>query len=153
MALKVYLNKDNTATFNCPECDRSKIADVSEYIGAAVAIKVNCKCKCGHEYSVSLERRRNFRKVTDLPGRYITKDNDRGVMTVKDVSYVGIGFKMNTPPTFSIGDKVMVEFKLDDPQRSLIKREVNIISMRGSIVGAKFCTVDHYDGLGPYVMP
>jgi hypothetical protein len=153
MALKVYLNKDDTATFNCPECDRSRIADVSKYIRAATAIKINCKCKCGHEYSVSLERRRNFRKVTDLPGRYITEDNDRGFITVTDVSYVGIGFKMNTPPQFSTGEKIMVEFKLDDQRRSLIKREVNIVSMRGLQVGAKFCTVDHYDGLGSYVMP
>jgi hypothetical protein len=153
MTLKVYLNKDDTATFNCPECNRSRIADVSEYIGAATAIKVNCKCKCGHEYSVSLERRRNFRRVTDLPGRYITEDHYRGVMTVTDVSYVGLGFKMNAPPKFSTGDKIMVEFKLDDKQRSLIKREVNIISMRGLQIGVQFCTVDHYDGLGSYVMP
>ncbi len=153
MTLKVYLNKDDTATFNCPECDRSRIADVSGYIGAAVAIKVNCKCKCGHEYTVSLERRRNFRRETNLPGRYITENNDREVMTVTDVSYVGIGFKMNTPPKFSTGDKIMVEFKLDDPQRSLIKREINIISIRGLEIGAKFCAVDHYDGLGSYVMP
>ncbi len=153
MAGKVFINEKNMATFICPECQKAKTTNVAKYKHIETAIKVNCKCPCGHKYKVLLERRKFNRKELNLPGKYIClKNDDRGLMTVADISRTGLGLRLNVERKFDKGEKLLLEFNLDDRERSFIKREVYVRSVNGLAVGCEFCRHDHqHDALGPYL--
>ncbi|MBF0101286.1 MAG: PilZ domain-containing protein [Desulfobacterales bacterium] len=150
---KVFVNTENNATFMCPECGTSKVVNVAQYMKVESSVRVKCKCKCGHTYPVIIERRKFFRKQTNLLG-LLFYDNDykRGLMTVEDVSRSGIKIRINSPIDLKLGDKMEVEFNLDDRDRSLIRREVVVRSIRGQNIGLEFLSMDHYDKLGTYLM-
>ncbi len=155
MALKkVFITASNMATFVCPKCQHSRTKNVSQYKDIQTAVKVKCKCPCGNIYHVLLERRKDLRKTLNLPGTYhgITDESLRGTMVVKDLSRSGMNLQLNVKKAFEVSDKLQVEFNLDDNQRSLIRKEVVIRSVRGFNIGVEFTTTDHYDALGPYLL-
>lgn len=152
MPERVYINSENKATFLCPVCSKSRVVDVAKYLKTQAAVKVTCKCKCGHSYSVILERRKDFRKTTNLPGRFFTSKGKQGLMTVTDISRSGLGFKMNIYQDIKVGEKLKVEFNLDDQPRSLINREVVVKTIRDNHIGTEFTSLEHYDRLGPYLI-
>ena len=73
-------------------------------------------------------------------------------MTVTDISRTGLRIKLNFSQDFAPGDKLKLEFTLDDRQRSLIKKEVVVRSVKGLSVGVEFFHAEHYDQLGPYLL-
>jgi hypothetical protein len=111
-----------------------------------------------------LERRKFYRKGTDLPGAYTYKkinfpgtytresDDDRGLMTVTDISRSGLKIRVNVIRDFSPGDRLNVEFNLDDRGRSLIKKAVIVRNILGKSVGVEFDTMGHFDKLGAYLL-
>ena len=126
------------ATFVCPKCSTSKTVNVSKYANLDKLVKVNVKCPCGHAYTSILEKRKQYRKESNLPGSYIHsaegKADDRGLMTVKDVSATGLKLKLNVTQNFAIGDRMQVEFHLVSthfprptiPQSSLEEHQVEL---------------------------
>ncbi|MBF0119992.1 MAG: PilZ domain-containing protein [Desulfobacterales bacterium] len=150
--IKAFINIENKATFVCPQCNKTKVADVSKYKDIDQPIWVNCKCPCGHTYKVLLERRRHFRKEVNLKGRYIWGDKGGGSLLVKDLSRSGIKFMVNFPPKFSSGDLITVEFTLDNQASSIVRKDVIVKNINKLIVGAEFTTQDHYDFLGGYFL-
>ena len=70
MVEKVYVTSKHMATFICPECQKSKTVDVSEYAITDKIVRVNVKCPCGHAYTSILEKRKKYRKTTNLPGAF-----------------------------------------------------------------------------------
>lgn len=139
---KVFINSENMATFVCPECQKTIIKDVAKYKDINRAVRVKCRCSCGHHYSVLLERRRFYRKEANLPGVVIFgPKNARGPMIVKDLSRSGLKFELRLRENLKVGDKLFVEFKLDNKQNSVIKKEVVIKSVAGFKVGAEFCSM------------
>ena len=48
----VYSNEDQRATLRCPQCGRTKVADVAKYQDAPRPPKV--KCPCGHRFRVPI---------------------------------------------------------------------------------------------------
>ena len=124
-------------------------ATTSKYAALDKMITVNVKCPCGHTYKAILEKRKQYRKETDLPGTYIHfidgQPRDRGLMTVKDISTSGMKLKLNVKQNFAIGDQLDVEFHLNDTHRTLIKKTVIIRNQREQFIGtelAPFETVD-----------
>lgn len=153
MAGKIFINKENKATFICPECNVSRTADVSMYLDLKTEIKIKCKCKCGHFFKIILERRKYFRKQLKLSGVFIYgKEKLKDVMTVTDLSRSGIKFKVNSSHEIKLGNRLLLEFRLDDKLRSLIRKEVVVRNIDKNIIGAEFCSIEHYDKLGPYLM-
>lgn len=160
MIQKVFVTANNTAVFECPKCNKTKMVNVSKYkmIEKAVRIKVNCPC--GNSYPVFLERRKHYRKSANFPGKFVLyqADNkiDTGMMRVIDVSRSGLKLKMNVKREFSIGDRLMVEFTLDDQKRSTVKKEVVVRKVADDIVGVEFVSVSASDpsdsALGFYLM-
>lgn len=155
MAQKVFITNNNLATFICPQCEKTRTVDVSKYKNLAQAAKVKVKCSCGHAYSVELDKRKHYRRETSLTGVYIhivsslgtdfSEEVGKGIMTVQDLSRSGLRFKLNVAPTFAVGDKLLLEFRLDDKKRSLIKKEVSIRSIKGLIIGTEFTHLDPSD--------
>ncbi len=150
---KVYMDKNEVATFKCPVCEKTKKVNVTQYKNINTAVTVKCKCPCGNLYKVLLERRKHFRKNLNLMGNYSTADeSDKGRMIVTDLSRAGLKIKLNVERNFNIGDILIIVFTLDDPSNSQIKREVVVRSVTGPNVGVEFCSQDHYDALGPYLL-
>jgi len=68
---KVYITSKQMATFVCPKCHNSKTVNVSQYVGIDKIVKVNVKCPCGNAYTSILEKRKKYRKETNLHGSYV----------------------------------------------------------------------------------
>jgi hypothetical protein len=156
MTEKVYLTSKQMATFSCPKCARSKTVDVSQYAALDKMVTVNVKCPCGHAYKAILEKRKQYRKETNLPGTYIHfidgQPRDRGLMTVKDLSTTGVKLQLNVKQNFAIGDQLQVEFHLNDVHRTLIKKTVIIRNQREQFIGAEFAPFESVDkALGFYL--
>jgi hypothetical protein len=161
MTIKAYINADQTATFICPQCQKPQIMDVSKYVPRAAQTKLKVKCGCGHQYIAYLEKRKKFRKQTNLDGIYKytfkTPDNKLsegiGKMTVTNISFTGLRIKLHSPPRFAVGDKLTLEFKLNDMNQSLIRKEVLVQNINGLAVGLTFIFNQSYDPtLGFYLL-
>lgn len=158
MTEKVFIYKDNKAIIICPNCEKSKTVDVSEELGSKYLVRLKHKCSCGYLYIVLLERRKRHRKITNLQGTYSLlvseKQAANGLMTIQDITRAGLCFKLDdsAKQRFNIGDKLLLEFHLDDKSRSLIKKEGVVRNIRGSYIGVEFSSVDLYDrALGLYM--
>jgi len=158
MAVKIYVNDDNMATFVCPKCQKTVIKDLTKYIQRKSTPRVKARCGCGHSYEVFLEKRKKFRKHTDLLGSYKrTPDNSTpqghtGSMAVRDISFSGIRIKLQMMPRFKVGDTLYVEFRLDDAKRSVIKKKVIVKNLKGLSAGLAYASPQNHDSvLGFYL--
>ncbi len=150
---KIFIGSNDMATFSCPQCSKTKTANVSRYKNIEKAVRVKCKCPCGHSYTVLLERRKHIRKNLELAGAYISeKGGERGSMVVIDLSRSGVRIKLNMTANIEIGDKLMLEFNLDDQQQSLISKEIIVRSINDLLIGAEFLSKEHFDKLGSYLL-
>jgi hypothetical protein len=157
MIEKVFITSNNTATFVCPQCGNVTTANVAKYASIDKKVTVKCACSCGHRFSVSLEKRRQYRKAADLPGMYYYRmpngDEDKGIMRVVDISSTGIKLKLNVERDFTIGELLRVEFHLDDKRRTYIEKRVIIRNVYKNLVGTSFAANEGDDpNLGFYLM-
>jgi len=73
-------------------------------------------------------------------------------MTVKDISYSGLRIKLQVMPRFKVGDTLIVKFRLDDANRSQIKKKVVVKNMKGLSAGLAFSSPQNHDSvLGFYL--
>jgi transcription elongation factor Elf1 len=154
----VFVSSKNTATFRCPSCGKTKTADVSQYALTDKKIVVKAVCACGQQFSCRLEKRKQYRKGADIPGKFTVIDNnqprDSGLVKVIDISTTGLKLKMAVPRTFPIGTQLIVEFRLDDRKRTLLQKRVIVRNTSGFYVGASFHPNEPDDpALGFYLMP
>lgn len=143
---KAFISSTNQITFSCPQCKNTRTVDVTKYRALDKAVKIKVHCPCGHDYPVLLERRKQFRKAVSLPGTFTRIYNQRragkGTMVVKDVSRTGLSIQVNDTTHMKNGDILEVVFKLDDPKRSAIQKEVVIRKIVGYDIGTEFVSID-----------
>ena len=156
MTEKVYISSTKMATFVCPKCHKSKTVNVSEYADLDKKVKVSVRCPCGHAYISLLEKRKRYRKETNLPGSYSRlfngKQMDGGLMIVRDLSTIGMKLQIDADNNLDVGDVIQVEFYTDDAQRAFIKKKVIIRSINGPIIGTEFASTEGIDrALGFYL--
>ena len=156
MTEKVYISSTKMATFVCPKCHKSKTVNVSKYADLDKKVKVSVRCPCGHAYTSLLEKRKRYRKETNLPGSYSRfingKQMDGGLMIVKDLSTIGMKLKIDVDNDCNVGDIIQVEFHTDDAKRAFIKKKVIIRSINGPIIGTEFASTEGIDrALGFYL--
>ena len=146
---------NNMATFMCPECVKAKTIDVSKYKDSGIPVQVKCKCPCGHSFSVYLEKRKHPRKEVTLPGIYAYfmsgKEVFREQILVLNLSLSGMRFKLYEDRDVAVGDKYLVTFNLNDPNRSLIKKEVVVRNVNDLQIGAEFCSEDQFNEIEAYL--
>ncbi|MBU1172129.1 MAG: PilZ domain-containing protein [Proteobacteria bacterium] len=153
MRERIFINSENIATFICPTCNKTRNADVSKIIGAKTAINIKCKCKCGQHFETTLERRRFYRKGIQFKGTcYLGKDNLKLSVIITDISRSGMKIQLNAPHDFNPGDELLIEFQIDDSEKSLISKKIIIRTISGKKLGAEFKSPEHYDKLGSYLM-
>lgn len=156
MTEKVYITSKQMATFVCPQCQKSKTVNVSQYTNHDKIVRVNVKCPCGYAYSAILEKRKKYRKETYLSGTYEHfvggKKVDGGLMTVKDISTTGMKLKMSIHHRCAVGDLIRVEFQLDDIHNTLITKKVIVRNIKGPEIGTEFAPTEAVDkALGFYL--
>ncbi|MFC1887041.1 hypothetical protein ACFLZM_08305 [Thermodesulfobacteriota bacterium] len=177
---RVFLTDEDTANFSCPKCNAYRELNVSKYKKIEKSVRLKYKCQCGHSYSVILERRQGgLRKDTELFGEYTYIRSGQAVfkrsLIVKDVSKSGIRFQMYQPNvnviqhglssgtdvsvdqetskdiTLQVGDQVLIEFRLNDTKKSMIKENGVVRWISGSLVGAQFTDKNPDPALGFYM--
>jgi hypothetical protein len=156
MTEKIYISNTKITTFVCPKCHKSKTVNVSKYVDLDKKVNVNVRCPCGHSFSSILEKRKRYRRETNLPGSYIRlvdgKKIDGGLMIVRDLSIIGMKLEIDANSNCSIGDVIQVEFHTDDAKRALIKKKVIIRSISGPNIGTEFAPTEGIDkALGFYL--
>ena len=156
MTEKVYMSSTKMATFVCPKCQKSKTVNVSKYADLDKKVKVSVKCPCGYAYISILEKRKRYRKETNLAGSYARYINGKliggGLMVVKDLSTLGMKLQIAADNDCVVGDVIQVEFHTDDAQRAFIKKKVIIRSINGPIIGTEFAPTEGIDkALGFYL--
>jgi hypothetical protein len=152
---RVFINDRGEATFICKACNKGVIRDLSDFILTRSAVRLKCKCSCGNVYRVLVERRRHFRKPVNLIGVLFYAAGKggqvKGLIKIRDISQSGIQFSINSMPEFKVGDKLTIEFTLDDEEHSKIREEGTVRRIQSNIVALKFNTTDHYGKLGRYL--
>jgi hypothetical protein len=92
----------------------------------------------------------------------VSGGEEQGEMVVKNISLFGIGFTTHKPHGLEVGDKVTVEFTLDDSLRSKISTDVIVqCADDDNYVGCEFEQQADSEGgvpcpdkaIGFYVMP
>ena len=152
---RVFINDQGEGTFICPSCNKGVIKDLSEFSETPSAVRLKCKCSCGNVYRVLVERRRHFRKPVNLAGIFIFQDSQshpvKGLIKVLDISQSGVRFSVNNIPDFKVGDKLIIEFTLDDEEHSQIREVGTVRRIHTNIIGFTFKNTDHYGKLGQYL--
>jgi len=155
MAEKILVNVENIAVFECPRCAATRTVDMSDKNHLGDTIKTRCTCKkCDNVFIVDvvMERRKYYRKETNLAGEFSSHDKSlKGLMKVHNVSLSGIRFKVNEPKELKEGQRLSVIFTLDDSHRSEIKKEVMVKKADGLFINAEFVAIDQYDRLASYL--
>ena len=145
MTQKVYITHNNLVTFSCPKCKQPRVVDLADHPELEQTDKANVKCPCGHKYSVSIERRKQYRVATNFAGEFRqivdNREIDRGLMTVIDMSRTGLKIRLNVKRDLKVGDRLSLEFRLDDAQRTLIQKEVVIKKIFGLELGVEFTSI------------
>jgi hypothetical protein len=154
----VFISSKNTATFRCPQCGQTKTADVSQHAASDKKITVTCTCVCGHTFRCRLEKRRQYRKGTNLSGKFTLLGErgakDTGLTKIVDISTTGLKLKMSVPRDFPTGTELRVEFNLDDRNRTPMEKRVIVRNVSGLHVGVSFHPSEEDDpALGFYLMP
>jgi hypothetical protein len=135
---KLYVDKNGMVTFICPKCGESRREAVEQYRDQTRSI--NFECKCTNVCEVRLEFRKSFRKETSLDGIYFrtSHPSDRRKMIVRDLSFWGCRFETMKACTLVPEEEIRVEFALDDPRSSTIKKKAVVFDVKGRHVGCKF---------------
>lgn len=153
MKERVFINSNNIASFICPVCKKVRNADISNIFGIKSAVNVKCQCKCGNKFEAILERRKYFRKNIEFKGKcYPGKENIQFAVIVSDISRSGLKLKLNASHDLKYGDELLIEFFLDDPEKTLISKKIVVRSIDKLNMGVEFKSPEHYDKLGSYLM-
>jgi len=153
--VKVYVRPDESAVITCPHCGRQKVVPVGAYKGSKSHIKIRCGCK--NVFTVDLEFRKKIRRKTQLHGKYknFSRKDWRGDIVVKNISLDGLEFSTIDMDKFAVGDDVEVSFKLDNEERTTVRKEVFVRDIRKNTIGCEFKTSSEYtqdSSFGYYVM-
>lgn len=152
MTIRTFINSNFMAVFTCPECGKSKQKDVSKLIKHKAQVKLKVKCDCRHSFSVILERRRSKRKNVRLKGR-MTVGSRKLAITVVDISKHGLKLLMQGNIPLKERDIIEVEFSLDDPNGSIVLRQVRVKEViPPNVIKCEFISYEHHGSLGKYFM-
>ena len=150
MVQRVHISNSKLVTFTCPNCEHPRVVDVTEHREIETVERVKLKCKnCGQPYRVEIERRAQYRKTVDLPGTYTQladgRPADKGYMKVIDLSRSGLKIRLNDNISLAVGERLIIEFHLDDANRSKIRKEVEVKKIFGQELGLAFTSVHASD--------
>lgn len=118
---KAFVDENDEALVVCPKCGKTKRVNVSPYKKQNNR-NLRAKCICQSQFPISLEFRRFHRRETSIEGHYmnLSDGNERGEMRVINLSLGGVGLIDLSLSRFEVGDRVNLNFTLDDVGNSEI---------------------------------
>jgi hypothetical protein len=139
MTVPAYLNARNIAKFNCPACNKAYTRNLSKAANIGHGTKLRCRCTCEHTFVINLERRRHYRKPTEITGGYLHERHQyRGMFTIKNISRSGAGIELHTAREVNEGESLLLKFNLDDEEKTYIAKEAVIRKKDGKYIGVEF---------------
>lgn len=135
----VHVRNDNTATLTCPACGFIKQFSAEPYLLRQHTIAVRCHCQ--ESFSVLLNFRRHYRKQTNLSGIYeIASDGGSGggIIQIANISRSGVGFTVSGLHRIKKGQQIRIEFQLNDKNKTVLKKQAVVKSVRQNAVGCEF---------------
>lgn len=149
----VHVRENDTATLICPACGAIKPIATDSFRHGRHTLSVRCRCQ--HEFTVLLDFRRNYRKQTSLPGTYeIVSEGGvgGGIIHVNNISRGGVGFTVSGIHRIEQDQELQIEFQLNDKNRTVLKKQALVISVRQNTIGCAFkCNVEMEKALGFYL--
>ena len=123
----------------CPSCGFECDADASRFFKIRNKVTFEARCRCGHSWNCRLEKRENYRRSVSLNGTYrYTPQNGyprTGSLEVLDISLKGLKIRLDRERQIQIGELVEVEFRMDDKDRKIRKRQVIVKNINGRVLG------------------
>lgn len=160
----LYVGSDNTVTLTCPACDKAKTVDVGRYLTRDGPItftyRFQCEaCRCGHHScqecirencslgkvsSVRLERRKKGRKKVLLPATFAAQGQEGIRVKIVDISRWGFRLEMALHLKYDKGCRGVIDFELDDPHSTRIRKKVELMRCRGGEAVFRFVEDESY---------
>lgn len=155
--VKAFIDSEGKAIIKCPECHEVRLVDVKNYTKLDRHVRFKVKCPCQHSFKVILERREYFRRPVTFEGTCLLKKGAlRAEVKICDLSRKGMKVQFLKEMPVALGDKVLVEFRLDDEKKTLIRKEAVVRSITGLCLGMEFFSIDPHNvydkALGFYLM-
>jgi len=150
----IYLTNSNIGHVTCKKCGKMKTFNVGG-MDLSRDYKVTCK-KCNRSFHVRFEARHDYRKKTNLPGIFATKDGFKGNGKIVDISMQGIGFMASAEyPAIKKGMHIRLSFRLDNHKRAEIKLGGEVINRKGKFVGIRITDIEEHikNDIGFYLTP
>jgi|GEM_PF-249768 len=136
---KTFVKTNDTASIRCPECALVKNIAVGKFRNDSHTLKT--RCSCDTTFLVSLDFRRHYRKLTRITGIH-TIIGVPGVygrrMQINNISRSGVSFSMTGNHDMKVGQKVLLNFKLDDKKRTEVTKKVIIRRIHTGSVGCEY---------------
>lgn len=134
---RAFVSEDGIAFITCPYCNLTKQVSVADLIGKTSKVKVRCRCK--QTFTFEFEFRQSHRKKTNLNGIYeVLSGKGGGRATIEDLSEHGLGFLTSGRNRVQVGQKIMINFSLDDQPQTMLKKRAVIRSVSDNRVGCEF---------------
>lgn len=131
--------RNNTATVICPACNTAKSISAEPYRFKKHSMRAHCRC--GETFTLQLDYRAHYRKITSLPGTYsITTPGKAGggVIHIRNISRGGIGFTVSGIHHLENNLNLILEFQLNDRNRTKLRKEVLVRSVKINDIGCQF---------------
>ncbi|MFH1155747.1 MAG: hypothetical protein V1793_18215 [Pseudomonadota bacterium] len=153
MVQKITIDSLDTTRLTCPCCARQKTIQVSALELSKPETRVRVRCICGSYCHVILEKKDQRANDLRLPGTFSTHGGSKqyGRMTVKRLNSLGLVFTVIVGLDLAAGQKLLLEFVLDDVKQSIVRKEAVVIAVNQRHVSVRFTCPDHFDNLGPYI--
>ena len=108
----------------CTKCGFEQNIDVTNFKDTQKKLEG----RCGETFQFTIEFRKRYRKSVRLSGEYsIQGKREKGDIIVRDLSLSGMWIESLMPHQISTDDILKVVFKLDNPSRKEIRKEVKVI--------------------------
>ncbi len=148
---KIYLYSPLEGLLTCEQCQRL----LAIRFQPQQPEPVHVQCLCGRPYQVEVEPRKYFRKLTQLSGTYRDSMDDvkTGAIVVENVSFGGIQFRTTSAHSLARGDRVHIQFMLDDEQQTCIQEQIRVCHVQGDTIGTEFLDADSFNvDLAAYII-
>lgn len=147
-----YVNRQGFTTIVCPACGMAKPLDTNKLPEGKKSLRV--KCKCGQLFLAKIEFRKQYRKKTELAGKYIAHNkDDSGRIIVEDISMGGMMLRTLRPHDLHEGDSIDVTVTLDTTPPREITRQLKILRIHDRSIGCRYLfPTDRDPDIGLYLM-
>lgn len=152
---KTFVKTNDTASIRCPDCSLVKNIAVGKFRNNRHTLKTRCSCGC--TFLVALDFRKHYRKPTKLVGVYSligAPSSGGGQMQVNNISRSGVGFTVSGIHNMTVGQKALLNFRIDDKKQTELTKKVMIRNIHHNTIGCEFINHNQVGkDLGFYLQP